>query len=139
MKDNCFTELCCFLSNLNMNRPQVYMCPLPLDPPAHLPPRPTPLGWYRAPLSELPETYSKFPLAIYFTYGNRSFHVTFSIHLTLSSPLTISTLLTLINFCLNFWEMSSFREEQLLWLALSLVILLLCFPRNEIVSYNSPI
>ena len=27
----------------------------------------------------------KFPLAIYFTYGNVSFHVTLSIHLTLSS------------------------------------------------------
>ena len=30
---------------------------------------------------------SKFPLAIYFTYANVSFHVTLSIHLTLSSPL----------------------------------------------------
>ena len=37
-----------------------------------------------------PETQSKFPLAIYFTYGNVSFHVTLSIHLTLSSPLPMS-------------------------------------------------
>ena len=55
------------------------------EPPSHLPPHPTPPGWYRA--SEFPETYSKFPLAIYFIYGNVSFHVTLSIHLTLSSPL----------------------------------------------------
>ena len=34
-----------------------------------------------------PESYSKFPLPIYFAYGNVSFHVTLSIHLTLSSPL----------------------------------------------------
>ena len=36
------------------------------------------------PLFEFPETYSKFPLVIYFTHGNVSFHVTLSIHLTLS-------------------------------------------------------
>ena len=51
-------------------------------------PHPTPLGWYRVP--EFPETYSKFPLALYFTHGNVSFHITLSIHLTLSSPLPMS-------------------------------------------------
>ena len=35
-------------------------------------------------------SYSKFLLAIYFTYGNVSFHVILSIHLTLSSPLPMS-------------------------------------------------
>ena len=40
LKDNCFTEFCCFLSNLNMNQPQVYMWPHPLEPPSHLPPIP---------------------------------------------------------------------------------------------------
>ena len=33
MKDNCFTEFCCFLSNLNMNQPSVYTYPLPFEPP----------------------------------------------------------------------------------------------------------
>ena len=89
LKDNCFTEFFCFLSNLNMNQPEVYIYPLPFETPSHLPPHPTPLGWYRA-LFEFPEPYSKFPLAIYFTYGNVSFHVTLSIHLTLSSPLPMS-------------------------------------------------
>ena len=28
--------------------PQVYICPLPLEPPSHLPPCPTPLGCHRA-------------------------------------------------------------------------------------------
>ena len=36
MKDNCFTEFCCFLSNLNMNQPYVYIYPLPFEPPSHL-------------------------------------------------------------------------------------------------------
>ena len=49
MKDNHFTEFCC-LPNLNMNQPQVYINVLPLDPLSHLPPHPTPLGWYRAPV-----------------------------------------------------------------------------------------
>ena len=34
LKDNCFTELCCFLSNLNMNQPQINICPLPFEPPS---------------------------------------------------------------------------------------------------------
>ena len=42
------------------------------------------------PLFEFPEPYSKFLLAIYFTYGNISFHVPLSIHLTLSSLLPMS-------------------------------------------------
>ena len=29
LKDNCFTEFCYFLSNLNINQPQVYIYPLP--------------------------------------------------------------------------------------------------------------
>ena len=44
---------------------------------------------YTEPLFEFPQSYSKFPLAIYFAYGNVSFHVTLSIHFTLSSPLPI--------------------------------------------------
>ena len=31
MKDNCFTVLCWFLPYVNINQPQVYMCPLPLE------------------------------------------------------------------------------------------------------------
>ena len=42
MKENCFTEFYCILSNLNMN--QIYVCiyPLPFETPTHLPPYPTP-------------------------------------------------------------------------------------------------
>ena len=36
------------------------------------------------PLFEFPESYGKFPLPIYFTYGIVSFHVTLSIQLPLS-------------------------------------------------------
>ena len=42
---------------------------LPLEPPFYLPPHPTLLGCYRA-WFELPESNSRFPLAIYFTHGN---------------------------------------------------------------------
>ena len=42
------------------------------------------------PMFEFPEPYNKFLLAIYFTYGKVSFHVTLSIYLTLSSPLPMS-------------------------------------------------
>ena len=40
LKDNCFTEFCYFLSNLNTNQPKVCICPLPLEAPSHLPPHP---------------------------------------------------------------------------------------------------
>ena len=66
LKDNCFTEYCCFLSNLNMNQPEVYISPLTSEPPSHLPP----LEIDTEPLSEFSEPYREFPLAIYFTYGN---------------------------------------------------------------------
>ena len=57
-------------------------------PPISLPISPLEVDAER--LFEFPKPYSKFPLAIYFTYGNVSFHVTLSIHLTLSSPLPMS-------------------------------------------------
>ena len=31
LKDNCFTEFCCFLWNLNMNQPYVYIYPLSFE------------------------------------------------------------------------------------------------------------
>ena len=91
-----------FSVNLNMNEPWVYICLLCLEPPSHLPPHPTPLGWYRA--SEFHETYSKFPLAIYFTYGSISFHVTLSIHLTISSPSPQLTRAIYLCFILTFFS-----------------------------------
>ena len=54
----------------------VYMSPL-LDPCSLCFP---PLQVVTEPQFEFPETYSKFPLAIYFIYGNVSFHVTYSFH-----------------------------------------------------------
>ena len=63
----------------------IYIYALPFEPPSHLPPI-TPLWADTAPLLEFPETYSKFPLAIYFTYCKfpcYSFHTS---HPLLPSP-----------------------------------------------------
>ena len=50
MEDNYFIISWWFLPFINMNRPQVFMCP---HPPSwtlsHFPPHPNPLGWPRAP------------------------------------------------------------------------------------------
>ena len=46
LEDNCFTAFCCFLSNLNMNQPYIYIYPLPFEPPSHLLPH---LGWLQSP------------------------------------------------------------------------------------------
>ena len=45
-----------------------------------------------------PESYSKFPLAIYFTYGIINFHVTLSVHLTKSFLLLTMTYNNLVNY-----------------------------------------
>ena len=47
----------------------IYICILPLEPPSHSPPHPTPLGCHRV-LVELTVLHSSFPLALCFTYGN---------------------------------------------------------------------
>ena len=44
------------------------------------------------PLFEFPETYIKFSLGIYFTYGNVSFHVTLPVSVSLFS-MPVSSLL----------------------------------------------
>ena len=44
LEDNCFTILCWFLPYINMNQPQVYIYPLPLEPPSPRPPHST-LPW----------------------------------------------------------------------------------------------
>ena len=69
LKDNCFIEFCCFLSNLSMNQPSAYIYPLPFDPHLPIPP----LKVDTEPLFEFPEPYRKFPLAIYLTYGTKTF------------------------------------------------------------------
>ena len=68
----------------------------------NLPPISRPIPSFQVdtePLFEFPEPYSNFPLAIYFTYGNVSFHVSLSIHLTLSSPLPMSV--SLFSMCVS--------------------------------------
>ena len=52
------------------------------------------------PLFEFPETYSKFPSAIYLIYGHVSLHVTLSIQLIISSSLPMPiTLWLFLHWC----------------------------------------
>ena len=62
-----------------------------MSPPASLPI--PPFSVVTEPLFEFPKSDSKFPLAIYLTYGIVSLHVALSLHLTLSSPLPVSVTL----------------------------------------------
>ena len=58
------------------------------------------------PLFEFPETYSKFPWAIYFTYGNVTFHITLS-NISPSpplSPLGKSVIYGLLTLCLEIFD-----------------------------------
>ena len=48
LKDICFIILHWFLPYISMYQSQVHVCSLPLEPPSHLPPLPTPLDCYRA-------------------------------------------------------------------------------------------
>ena len=57
--------------------------------PSHLPPDPTLLDWYRAPVW-VSWAIQQSPISYLCYTGNVSFHVTLSIHLTLSFPLPMS-------------------------------------------------
>ena len=46
LEDNCFTMPCWFLAYISMNQVWIYPCALPLEPPYHLPPHPTPPGFH---------------------------------------------------------------------------------------------
>ena len=43
-------------TDINMNQPEVYIRPLPLKPPSHHPPHPTPLGCHRALVCSMHQT-----------------------------------------------------------------------------------
>jgi len=62
--------LCWFLPYINVNQPELYMCPLSREPPSHFPPLPTPRGCLRAPaLSSLCYTANSHWLSD-FTHGD---------------------------------------------------------------------
>ena len=77
LKDNCFTTLYWFLPYIDMNQPQVDICPLPLEPPSHPIP---PLQIITVLWFEFPESYTKFPLAIYSSYGSVCVFPCYSFH-----------------------------------------------------------
>ena len=91
--ENCSTILYWSLPYMNMNQPQVYICPLSLEASSHLPP-PTPSHPSRFSQSawcELPASYPKFPWALFYIWSCTCFHAALS---TRPSPSrTVSTIL----------------------------------------------
>ena len=72
-----FTILCWFLPYIDMNHPQVYMCPpSQISLPPHTPTHPS--GLSQCTGFEWPVSYIKLGLAIYFTYGNIHVSMLFS-------------------------------------------------------------
>ena len=63
-----------------MDQPQAYICTFPLQPPSCLPP----LQVVTQQRFEFPESYSKFPLAMFYICQCICFHATLPIHPTLS-------------------------------------------------------
>ena len=78
LEDNYFTILQWFLPYIIMNQPQVYIGPLPSKRPSLLPPTCHPSRLSRSTGFGFPASYSKFPRAIYFTYGSVCVSVLFS-------------------------------------------------------------
>ena len=64
--------LCWFLPYINMNQPYVYICPLLLEPPSHLLPHPTPLGWAPCILQQI-STGHLFYIWLMYTFPCYSF------------------------------------------------------------------
>jgi len=74
---------CWLMPYISMNQPQVYICPLPVEPISH------PIHLSKLSQStefELPLSYSNFPLVICFTYDNVHVSVLFSPFVLLSFP-----------------------------------------------------
>ena len=79
-----------FLLYTSMNQPQVYICPLPLEPPFHFPPRLTPLGCHRVlTLSSLCHR-ADFHWLSHFTFGYVYVSVLLS-QFTITSPFSVSS------------------------------------------------
>ena len=113
-----------------MNEPYTYIFSLLNLPPISFPI--PPLQVDTEPLFEFPQPYSKFLLAISFTFGNVSFHVTLSIHLTvppLSQIYSLSLLLhccTVSKFFSTIFLDSIYMHENMIFISLFLTHFTLC-------------
>ena len=85
LEDNCFTILYWYLPYINMNKPKVFVCPLPPEPHSHLPPPSTLLSCHRA-LGWASFVTQQIPTCHHFTYGNVCFYAILSICPELSFP-----------------------------------------------------
>ena len=109
--------------------------PFPTSLPS--PSSPHPSACHRAP--EFPESYSKFPLAIYFTYGIINFYVTFSIHIPFSFPLPTVSHRSVLYVCISICALktnSSVPSLQIPYICVS--IWYLCFSFWLISLYFHP-
>ena len=75
-----------FLSYNNLNQSYIYICPLPLECPSHLPPHPIPLSCKRSP-GWVPCVVQQIsPGYLFYIWQCIYFNATLSIHPTLSFP-----------------------------------------------------
>ena len=117
MEDNYFIILCWFLPYSNMNWPWVYIGPLRLEPPSHLPPYATLLGCHRSPdLSSLHHT-PQIPLSDFKGY-TESGRLRFEKPELLNLCVTFKVLQTLIisPFWLHLSTLTSFKNKALSFL-----------------------
>ena len=69
-------------------KPQVYVCLLPLASPSHLPPIPTPLGYYRAPIW-VPWVIQQILIGCLFTYVSVYASILLSPFISVSPPFVL--------------------------------------------------
>ena len=97
------------VSAMHQHEPQASTRSLPLKPPSQLPPYPTPLGCHSF---GFPASYSKFPLALYFTYGNVYVSILLSHVIPLSSSPTVTESLFFMSVSFAALQI---RRQSLLW------------------------
>ena len=96
--------LCWFLSQINMNQLQVYICSLPFEPPSHLSPHPSPLGCYRAPEHWVKQLRTGY---LFYVWHCICFRAALSISPTLSLPCSVHKFVLYVCVSINALQIGS--------------------------------
>ena len=96
--------LCWFLSQINMNQLQVYICSLPFEPPSHLSPHPSPLGCHRAPEHWVKQLRTGY---LFYVWHCICFRAALSISPTLSLPCSVHKFVLYVCVSINALQIGS--------------------------------